>query len=108
MQEGELLVRRLHMDKILIILIVFSAVFFLYNRVQAWRKPDSLIKKIYESRSKLFLGLFLAVFSLNLLFFPRSIIDSIVGSVLMVFALANGIYGYKAYKHYISQAEVSN
>ncbi|MCM2675276.1 YtpI family protein [Alkalicoccobacillus plakortidis] len=95
------------MDKLLIILIVFTAVFFLYNRIQAWRKPDSLIKKIYETRSRLFLGLFLLVFSLNLLVQPRGVIDMVIGSVLMIFALANTIYGFKAYKHYIAQAEPS-
>ncbi|MBM0067112.1 YtpI family protein [Alkalicoccobacillus gibsonii] len=95
------------MDKLLIILIVLTGVFFLYNRIQAWRKPDSLIKKIYETRSRLFLGLFLLVFSLNLLIIPRGIIDIIIGLVLIVFALANTIYGYKAYKHYIAQAEPS-
>ncbi|TSB48047.1 YtpI family protein [Alkalicoccobacillus porphyridii] len=96
------------MDKILIILIVFTAVCFLYNRIRAWRKPDSLIKKIFESRSTLFLGMFLAVFSLNLLIDPRSVIDTIVGAVLMIFALANGIFGFKAYKHYMNQAEPTN
>ncbi|MFK3938228.1 YtpI family protein [Alkalihalobacillus sp. NPDC078783] len=95
------------MDKLLIILIVLTGVFFLYNRIQAWRKPDSLIKKIYETRSRLFLGVFLLVFSLNLLIIPRGIIDIIIGLVLIVFALANTIYGYKAYKHYIAQAEPS-
>ncbi|MEK4565897.1 YtpI family protein [Alkalihalobacillus sp. FSL R5-0424] len=95
------------MDRLLIILIVLTGVFFLYNRIQAWRKPDSLIKKIYETRSRLFLGLFLLVFSLNLLIIPRGIIDIIIGLVLIVFALANTIYGYKAYKHYIDQAEPS-
>jgi hypothetical protein len=95
------------MDKLLIILIVLTGVFFLYNRIRAWRKPDSLIKKIYETRSRLFLGLFLLVFSLNLLIIPRGIIDIIIGLVLIVFALANTIYGYKAYKHYIAQAEPS-
>ncbi|MDQ0208110.1 YtpI family protein [Alkalicoccobacillus murimartini] len=96
------------MDKLLIILIVLMGVFFFYNRVQAWRKPDSLLKKIFETRSRLFLGLFLGVFSLNLLINPRSGIDMAVGIVLMVFALANTIYGFKAYKHYIAQAEPSN
>lgn len=96
------------MDRLLIIIIVFTAVCFLYNRVQAWRKPDSLIKKIFESRSKLFLGVFLASFSLNLLISPRSWIDIAVGIVLMIFAIANGTFGFKAYKHYMAQAEPTN
>lgn len=93
------------MGKIFIIIVVLAAVFYLYNKVRTWRTPDSLIKRIYETKTTLSLAVFLTAFGANLLSSPRTAIDWIVGIVFVVIGLINGIHGYKAYRHYTPQLE---
>lgn len=91
------------MEKLFIIIIVFSAIFFLYNRIRAWRQSEPLLKRIYESKSTLILGIFLTAFGANLLVSPRNAIDWIVGIIFLVFGVANLIHGFKAHRHYVAQ-----
>ncbi|MCK0471332.1 YtpI family protein [Halalkalibacter sp. APA_J-10(15)] len=91
------------MEKLLIIIIVLSVVFFLYNRIKAWRQSEPLLKRIYQSKSTLSLGIFLAAFGANLLISPRNTIDWVVGIVFLIFGIANLIYGFRARSHYINQ-----
>ncbi|WP_062047768.1 YtpI family protein [Bacillus sp. JCM 19034] len=91
------------MEKLFIIIIILSAIFFLYNRVKAWRQAEPLLKRIYESKSTLMLGIFLTVFGVNLLVSPRHAVDWIVGITFLVFGVANLIFGFKAHRHYLAQ-----
>ncbi len=91
------------MDKLFTIIIVFAAVFFLYNKVRTWRTPESLLKRMYQTKATLSLGTFIAVFGLSLIVTPRGTVDWTVGSVFFLLGVFNLIYGYKAYRHYLPQ-----
>lgn len=93
------------MDKLFTIIIIFSAVFFIYNKIKTWRTPKSLLNRIYQTKATLALGFFLTAFGANLLFSPRSNIDLIVGAVFSLLGVLNVIFGYRAYRHYIPQLE---
>ncbi|GAE34127.1 YtpI family protein [Halalkalibacter akibai] len=93
------------MDKLLTIIIVVSAVFFLYNKIKSWKVTESLLKRIYQTKSTYALGFFLTAFGANLLIFPRSTIDMIVGAVFSILGIANVIFGYRASRHYIAQLD---
>ncbi|MFC0557924.1 YtpI family protein [Halalkalibacter alkalisediminis] len=93
------------MDKLLTIIIVVSAVFFMYNKVKFWRTEESLLKKIYQTKSTLTLGFFLTAFGANLFIFPRSTIDFVVGIIFAILGLANVIFGYRASRHYMGQLD---
>ncbi|KHF37756.1 hypothetical protein LQ50_25555 [Halalkalibacter okhensis] len=87
----------------LTIIVIISAVFFLYNKIKMWRSKESLLKRIYQTKSSLSLGFFLAAFGANLLIFNRSVIDLVVGALFAVLGVANIIYGYRASRHYVAQ-----
>ncbi|MFC0473264.1 YtpI family protein [Halalkalibacter kiskunsagensis] len=91
------------MDKLLTIIIVISAVFFIYNKIRSWRANESLLKRIYQTKSSLTLGFFLTAFGANLLIYQRSMIDIVVGTVFTILGIANIFYGFKASRHYIAQ-----
>jgi hypothetical protein len=93
------------MDKIMTIIIVFSAVFFIYNKIRTWRTPEGLLKRIYQTKANISIGFFLVAISINLLISPRSTVDVVVGIVFLILGTANIILGYKAYKHYIPQMD---
>jgi hypothetical protein len=93
------------MAKLLTIIIIISAVFFMYNKVQFWRAKESLLKRIYQTKSTLALGFFLTAFGANLLISPRSTVDIIVGAIFAVLGAANVIFGYRASRHYIAQLD---
>ncbi|GAE28101.1 hypothetical protein JCM9140_4295 [Halalkalibacter wakoensis JCM 9140] len=91
------------MDKLLTIIIIISAVFFLYNKIRMWRSQESLLKRIYQTKSSLSLGFFLTAFGVNLLTFNRSVIDLVVGAIFAILGIANIVYGYRASRHYVAQ-----
>jgi multisubunit Na+/H+ antiporter MnhG subunit len=91
------------MDKLLTIIIVISAVFFIYNKIRLWRAKESLLKRIYQTKSSLSLGSFLIAFGANLLIYQRSMVDVVVGTIFAILGIANALYGYRASRHYIAQ-----
>nr|WP_285890467.1 YtpI family protein [Halalkalibacter oceani] len=100
MKQGGLIV-----DKIFTIIIIFSAVFFIYNKIKTWRTPPSLLNRLYQTKATLSLGFFLTAFGANLLFTPRGTIDIVVGAVFALLGIANIVFGYRAYRHYIPQLD---
>ncbi|ADC48753.1 hypothetical protein BpOF4_03435 [Alkalihalophilus pseudofirmus OF4] len=93
------------MDKVMTIIIVFSAVFFIYNKVKTWKTPEGLLKRIYQTKANISIGFFLVAISINLLIAPRSTVDVVVGIVFLILGIANVVLGYKAYRHYIPQLD---
>ncbi|WP_088103813.1 YtpI family protein [Halalkalibacter urbisdiaboli] len=91
------------MDKIFTIIIVFSAVFFIYNKVKTWRSDESLIKRLYQTKAGLSLGFLLTAFAANLLVMPRGKVDIIIGIIFIIFGIANVVFNFRAYKHYANQ-----
>ncbi|WP_100373754.1 YtpI family protein [Bacillus sp. FJAT-45037] len=91
------------MDKIMTIIIVFSGVFFIYNKIKTWRTPESLLKRIYQTKANISIGFFLVAVSINLLYSPRSTVDVVVGIAFLILGAVNVVLGYKAYRHYIPQ-----
>ncbi|WP_100405102.1 YtpI family protein [Bacillus solitudinis] len=91
------------MDKIFTIIIVFSAVFFIYNKVKTWRTEESLLKRLYQTKAGLSLGVLLTSFAINLLVIPRGTIDFVIGAVFLLFGITNVIFNFRAYKHYSGQ-----
>ncbi|MCL7747788.1 YtpI family protein [Halalkalibacter alkaliphilus] len=91
------------MDKLLTIIIIISAVFFLYNKIRMWRSKESLLKRIYQTKSSLSLGFFLTAFGANLLIYNRSVVDLVVGALFAILGVANIVYGYRASRHYVAQ-----
>ncbi|WP_413379103.1 YtpI family protein [Alkalihalobacillus sp. 1P02AB] len=92
-------------SKILIIIVVISFVFFLFNKFKQWRAAESLVKRIYQSKASLSLGMFLLAFGLNLFVSYRSILEVVIGAVFVMLGAFNAYHGYKAYNHYIPQME---
>ncbi len=68
-----------------------------------WRSQESLLKRIYQTKSSLSLGFFLTAFGVNLLTFNRSVIDLVVGAIFAILGIANIVYGYRASRHYVAQ-----
>ncbi|WP_059103809.1 YtpI family protein [Shouchella shacheensis] len=92
------------MGRLLIIIAVIAVVFYVYHRVRAWRLPDSLEKKINDSRARFAIGIFLLAFSVNLLFvMQETAVQIIVGVVFLIFGIANAHFGFKSHKHYVAQ-----
>lgn len=91
------------MEKLFTIIVIFSFVFFLYNKVRTWQTPESLLKRIYQTKATMSLGTFVATFGLAVIVSPRSYIDWTIGGVFILLGLINLIYGYKAYRHYLPQ-----
>src|SRR5690625_7226364 len=83
------------MSKLFTIIIIISAVFFIYNKIRTWRTPKSLLNRIYQTKATLSLGIFLTAFGANLLFSPRGAVDIIVGIIFSALGILNIIYGGK-------------
>lgn len=91
------------MTEIFVILIIVSISFYVYFKIKQWRAKSELEAKWQQTRGNMALGAFLIFFGLDLLFFPRSTIEIIVGIVFSLLGLANLYFGYQAYKHYLPQ-----
>lgn len=91
------------MNKLFTIIIVISAVFFIYNKIRTWRTPKSLLNRLYQTKATLSLGIFLTSFGINLLILPRGTVDIVVGIVFSLLGLVNVVYGGRAYRHYAAQ-----
>jgi steroid 5-alpha reductase family enzyme len=68
-----------------------------------WRSKESLLKRIYQTKSSLSLGFFLTAFGANLLIYNRSVVDLVVGAIFAILGVANIVYGYRASRHYVAQ-----
>ncbi|GAF64330.1 hypothetical protein BTS2_1222 [Bacillus sp. TS-2] len=93
------------MEKFMIIIIIFSLVFFLYNKIRFWRTPESLLKQIYQSQANLSLGFLMLAFGINLFVNPRSAFDTIIGIIFAIVGAFNIFHGYRAIQHYLPQLE---
>ncbi|WP_209122087.1 YtpI family protein [Alkalihalobacillus sp. BA299] len=91
------------MTQSFIILIVISLAFFIYFKIKFWRTTATIEKKWQQTRANIALGSFLIFFGLNLLVFPRSTVDIIIGIIFVLLGLANAYFGFQNYKHYLPQ-----
>ena len=91
------------MTQSFVILIVISLVFFIYFKVKFWRTAAPIEKKWQQTKANMSLGSFLIFFGLNLLVFPRSTVDIVIGIVFALLGGANVYFGYRAYQHYLPQ-----
>ncbi|MEB1807780.1 MAG: YtpI family protein [Bacillaceae bacterium] len=91
------------MTQSLLILIVISLAFFIYFKIKFWRTTAEIEKKWQQTRANIALGSFLIFFGLNLLVFPRSTVDIIIGIIFALLGAANAYFGLQNYKHYLPQ-----
>jgi accessory gene regulator protein AgrB len=91
------------MTNILFIFIIISLSAFIYFKIKYWRSKLPIETKWQQTRGNIALGFFLIFFGINLLLFPRGLIEIIVGIVFVLLGIANAYFGYQAYKHYLPQ-----
>ncbi|BAB06893.1 YtpI family protein [Halalkalibacterium halodurans] len=84
-------------------LVFISIGLFLYFKIKAWRTPESLLKRIHESKASIASGVFLTAFGINLLVGLRGTVDLIVGLVFVGFGGFILYHGIRAYQHYVPQ-----
>ncbi|RXI98538.1 hypothetical protein DS745_19655 [Anaerobacillus alkaliphilus] len=80
-------------------LIVVSAVFYLFYKVNYFRSKSPIEKKWIGTKANIAVGVFLVSFGINqiILITPVALI---VGTIFILLGAANVIFGFKAYKHY--------
>lgn len=88
------------MSQLFIILIVVSVVFYLFQKVKAFRATSPGLKRWTQTKANISLGTALASVGLLLLFTNRGLVDIIIGSIFTLLGAANILLGMRAYKLY--------
>lgn len=86
----------------LVVLIVISFAFYIFYKTKYIRSNRPIEKKWLSAKSNIALGLFVAIFGINHLFFISQTTVTVIVSV--VFIVYGGIFtwiGFKKYKHYL-------
>jgi amino acid transporter len=94
----------------LVALIVIFFAFYLFYKTKYFRSKRPVEKKWLSAKSNIALGLFVAFFGINHLFFvSQTTVTVIVAVIFIVYGTVFAWIGYKKYKHYlpfaISEAE---
>ncbi len=80
-------------------LIVVSAVFYIFYKVNSLRTKSPLEKKWISTKGNIAIGVFLVSFGINQIILTTPV-ALFVGSIFILLGAANVFFGYKAYKHY--------
>lgn len=89
---------------ILVILIVFSLVFYIFYKAKGFRSKHLAEKKWIASKASIALGLFIALFGVNQLFLYQSTITYIISAIFIVLGAINIWANIKIYKYYLPLA----
>lgn len=86
---------------ILVVLIIFSLVFYIFYKAKYFRTKLPAEKKWISAKSSIALGSFVALFGINQLFLFQSTVTYIVAAVFIILGLINILGGVKAYKYFL-------
>ncbi|WP_449537237.1 YtpI family protein [Ferdinandcohnia sp. Marseille-Q9671] len=87
--------------QILVMLIIFSFVFYFYYKTKYFRTRRPIEKQWLSAKSSIALGLFVALFGINTLFVHPSVISTVIGIMLILVGGGSTWAGFRAYKHYL-------
>lgn len=82
------------------IIIVVSAVLYIYYKVAILKSKDVLTQKYFNGRARMCLGAFLLFFGINQYLFYLSKTSLFIGAVFVLFGALQLTRGFKESKHY--------
>ncbi|MFD1066048.1 YtpI family protein [Oceanobacillus locisalsi] len=82
------------------ILIIISAVFYIYYKVAILREKSTLTQKYFNGRARSCLGAFLIAFAINQYALLLTQISLFVGLVIFAFGVLQLVRGLKEARHY--------
>jgi len=86
----------------LVVLIVLFFAFYLFYKTKYFRSKLPIEKKWLSAKSNIALGLFVAFFGINHLFFiSQTTVTVIVAVIFIVYGVVFAWIGFKKYKHYL-------
>lgn len=83
--------------------IVVSIVLYIYNKVAILRTSNELIQVYYNSKSRVYLGLFLIFFGINQYLAYQLTFVLIISIIFIALGIFQVYHGIKASKHYNSE-----
>lgn len=85
------------------IIIVISAVLYVYYKVAIVKSKDSLTQHYFNARSKICLGAFIFFFGVNQYVFYQTQLSLIIGIIFVLLGGYQMVDGFKQSKHYRSE-----
>lgn len=82
------------------IVIVLSAVMYIYYKVAILKTKDGLTQRYFNAKSRICLGLFIFTFGINQYIFYQTRISLFIGILFIILGLIQSIRGIKETKHY--------
>ncbi|SRR5690606_37069505 len=82
------------------IIIVISAVMYIYYKVSILKTKDGLTQRYFNAKSRVCLGLFLLTFGINQYVFYQTQISLFVGILFVILGVMQLVRGSKETKHY--------
>ncbi len=82
------------------IIILISFVLYLYYKVMVWKTKDPLEQEYLNSRSKIFMGVFIFFFGINQYLFYETRLSLFIGILFLILGVLQFRYGIKATNHY--------
>jgi hypothetical protein len=82
------------------IVIVLSAVMYLYYKVAILKTKDGLTQRYFNAKSRICLGLFLLAFGINQYVFYQTKISLLIGILFILLGMVHLIRGSRETKHY--------
>lgn len=82
------------------IIIIVSAVFYIYYKVAILKQKDTLTQKYYNGRARSCLGAFMIAFSINQYSLYLTQLSLFIGLVIFILGMMQLIRGFKEARHY--------
>ncbi|CEI84495.1 putative membrane protein YtpI [Oceanobacillus oncorhynchi subsp. incaldanensis] len=82
------------------IIIIISAVFYIYYKVAILKEKNTLTQKYFNGRARSSLGAFLIAFSINQYSLYLTQLSLFIGLVIFALGLMQLIRGFKEARHY--------
>lgn len=82
------------------IVIVLSAVMYIYYKVAILKTKDGLTQAYFNAKSRICLGLFMTVFGINQYVFYQTRISLFIGIIFIVIGIMQLVRGIKETRHY--------
>ncbi|WP_010651145.1 YtpI family protein [Oceanobacillus massiliensis] len=82
------------------IIIVVSAVLYIYYKVAILKSNDELTQKYFNGKARLCLGTFLLFFGINQYLFYKTQLSLFIGILFLILGGLQAYRGFKEAKHY--------
>jgi phosphatidylglycerophosphate synthase len=90
---------------IFVFLIILSFSFYVYYKVKYVRSRRPMERRMLSGKSRMALGLFVALFGINQLFLFNTTVTYIVAAVFILVGGLSAWAGFKHYRHHLPYAE---